>query len=207
MWWRCRHAHAAIPSLGCPNAAPVAALPALARHPPRGQSAGAQWHNLCHPPWLAVARCAYRLRSAQDALQPLSGGGRMGVFDRVFAALAAEGGPPDRLRSFSSTRKPLFLGIIMSRMMRSGFSRSATIRPELPSRATRMRKPRFSRIVRIDSTISWSSSTSKIVRSGGFMALLSRPCGRARESSIDARNLSLPPVRGAGKGPQWRGGP
>src|SRR5579875_385249 len=113
--------------------------------------------------------------------------------------------PPGRLLSFSSTRNPLFLGIIISSTIRSGFSRSAIISPAFPSRAARIRKPLFSRTVRIDSRISWSSSTIRIVRCWGGMGKLPRcsPCAMPNQVGRGAggpRSAILSPSYCAGKG-------
>jgi hypothetical protein len=44
-----------------------------------------------------MAGCARGLWPPQDALQPIRSLVRMGIFDRIFANLAAESGPPDRV--------------------------------------------------------------------------------------------------------------
>ena len=51
---------------------------------------GHQRHHPCHPVRSDVARRPQLLRPPQDALQPRSWS-RAGVFDQIFAALAAEG--------------------------------------------------------------------------------------------------------------------
>jgi hypothetical protein len=44
-----------------------------------------------------MAGCARGLWPPQDALQPVRSLVPMGIFDRIFANLAAESGPPDRV--------------------------------------------------------------------------------------------------------------
>lgn len=72
----------------------------VARRPPRGRPSCAERHHLRHPQRPALARCAGGVRAAQDAVQPVHSfirWSRLGVFDRIFQALARRGGKPDRI--------------------------------------------------------------------------------------------------------------
>lgn len=60
--------------------------------------AGDQRDHLCHPARPAVEGCTSRLRSTHKTLyNRFIRWSRLGVFARIFAALAAEGGLPERL--------------------------------------------------------------------------------------------------------------
>ena len=64
--------------------------------PPRRRSAHRQRDHLRHPQRPALARCACRVQTSEDDLQPLRWR-RLGVFNAIFATLAAKGGEPDQL--------------------------------------------------------------------------------------------------------------
>jgi putative transposase len=53
--------------------------------------------RLRHPEWAALARCATRLWPSQDVLHRFVRWSRLGVFNKIFAELARNGGTPRRL--------------------------------------------------------------------------------------------------------------
>jgi hypothetical protein len=64
-----------------------------ARRAAGGRSAGYQRHRACAAVRLPLVRCATCLWTTQGALQRLRPLGHEGVWERVFVALAAAGGP------------------------------------------------------------------------------------------------------------------
>ena len=104
-WRRGRHVCSGVPADNRTDAPPVAALPSLTRCPTGGRPARAEWI-------IYVIRHGVQWRDVPGAYGPhktlhnrFIRWSRLGVFDRIFAALAAEVGTPERVMIDSAQLK------------------------------------------------------------------------------------------------------
>src|SRR3954471_2825019 len=87
-----------VPAERAPDGADCAPLPAGPRRAAGGRPAGGERHRLRDPPRPAVEGRAPGVRPAQDASHNrFIRWSRLGVVDRIFAALSGEGPKPERI--------------------------------------------------------------------------------------------------------------